>query len=320
MDISKIRNSFQLKFGLHFISRTIVKEYCRKMSNYMNYSEASKLYDEARVAADAENIYSIFTGLLKKPANKIDLLDIGCGTGNYSYSFMKNGLQSITIADASQEMLDCAKIKMKVFEDKVTAQDIILPNLPFPEKSFDVISCMQVLHHIDSAALKESTKEHLQREDYPNMLETLSQAYNVLKPGGVLVIDVMFEENCESFWWTRLCPIAAKAFKRLRMSQKDMIQSLEKLNFENIVCTYFPGSRLVKKEIYDEIQCIDDPKWRYYLSQYKLVEKSGELDNLIKIVKDAETSGKLKEYFDDWSEKLWTHGNHSAVFAMKPLA
>ena len=36
-------------------------EHIKKMSNYMNYSEASKLYDEARVAADADTIYNIFT-------------------------------------------------------------------------------------------------------------------------------------------------------------------------------------------------------------------------------------------------------------------
>lgn len=43
----------------------------KKMSNYMNYAEASKIYDEARVAADADLIYDIFTGLLKKEPNEV---------------------------------------------------------------------------------------------------------------------------------------------------------------------------------------------------------------------------------------------------------
>ena len=246
------------------------------------------------------------------------MLDIGCGTGNYSLAFLEKGLKSMTMVDASDEMLECAKEKTKNFSSQVTIQNATLPSLNFPENSFDVITCMQVLHHIDSAALKGSSKKNLSAKDYPNMLETLKQSYKLLKPNGILVVDVMFEENCDSFWWTRLCPIAAKSFKKLRMSQKDMIKSLENLNFQNIMCTYFPGSCLVKREIYDQIQRIDDPKWRYYLSQYKLVETSGELDGLIKHVKKAEQQGNLTEMFNDLSERLWTHGNHSTVFARKP--
>lgn len=223
----------------------------------------------------------------------------------------------MTMVDASEEMLECAKEKTKEFSYKVKAQKTILPNLDFPENCFDVISCMQVLHHIDSAGLKETSKETLSAEDYPNMLATLKQAYQLLKPGGILVVDVMFEENCDSFWWTKLCPIAAKSFKRLRMSQRDMIKSLENLNFQNIMCTYFPGSCLMKREIYDQIQRIDDPKWRYYLSQYKLVEKTGELEGLIQHVKKFEKEGKLKELYNELSEQFWTHGNHSTVFARK---
>ena len=223
------------------------------------------------------------------------------------------------MVDASSEMLECARNKTKYFSSQVTIQETVLPILNFPENSFDVISCMQVLHHIDSAALKASSKDKLSAQDYPNMLETLKQAYKLLKPNGVLVVDVMFEENCESFWWTQLCPIAAKSFQRLRMGQKDMVKSLENLNFQNIICTYFPGSCLVKREIYDQIQRIDDPKWRYYLSQYKLVEKSGELDGLIEHVKKAEKDGNLAEMFNELSEKLWTHGHHSTVFATKIL-
>ena len=37
----------------------------------MNYAEASKLYDEARLAADADSIYNIFTGLLKKKPEEV---------------------------------------------------------------------------------------------------------------------------------------------------------------------------------------------------------------------------------------------------------
>lgn len=222
------------------------------------------------------------------------------------------------MTDASNEMLECAKIKTETFQNKVTIKQIMLPELDFPSNTFDVVSCIQVLHHIDSAALKSTTKENLATGDYPNMVETLRRSFDVLKPGGILMVDVMFEENCDSFWWTSLCPVAAKTFKRLRMKQKDMINCLKRLKFENVFCTYFPGSRLVKKEIYDCIDRIDDPKWRYYLSQYKLVENSGELDQLVEKVKEKKESGDLDSFFDELSEKLWTHGNHTTVFARKP--
>lgn len=284
------------------------------MSSYMNYAEASKLYDEARVAADVDVIYGIFSGLVNKSSNEIDLLDIGCGTGNYSLGFLTKGLRSITMVDASDDMLQVARHKTLKFKECVTIKTVKLPELDFPTHSFDVISCMQVLHHIDSPTLKDE----LTANDYPNMVETLRKAFDILRPGGVLLIDVMFEENCDSFWWTSLCPVAAMKFKKLRMNQESMVGLLKDLNYQSIFCTYFPGSRLVKKEIYDQIDRIDDPKWRYYLSQFKLVEASGELDNLIKIVKKAKEKDELGELFESLSSRLRTHGNHTTVFAIKP--
>ena len=113
------------------------------------------------------------------------LLDIGCGAGNYTLKMLDKlpGL-SCTLADLSQPMLD------KAYE-RVTAQagNLVqayqgdIREIPLPENHFDIILAGAVLHHLRNDA------------DWTFVFQKL---YNLLKPGGCLMISDLVTQDNES--------------------------------------------------------------------------------------------------------------------------
>lgn len=285
------------------------------MSTYMDYKQAATLYDEARRPAGATSIWQIMTSLLKMDTDKVHVLEAGCGTGNYSLEFLQHGLKHLTMTDASEHMLEKARQKTLAFEECVKVKQMVLPNLEFPDKQFDAVLFIQVFHHIDSV---NHDKELLIKEDYPNMIRSIKEAYRIMKPGGVLVIDAMFEENIDSFWWTSLCPKAARLMKNLRMKKEDLLELISECGFKDLMYVVRPASCLMKRDIYDDILKINDPHWRSYLSQFKLPEKTGELEKLIEIVNNKQKEGCLDSFFYDLNKTFRMYGNHSTVYAVKP--
>ena len=67
----------------------------------------------------------------------------------------------------------------------------------------------------------------------------------------------------------------------------------------------------------DNIERIGDPKWRGYFSQYKHVERSGELQQLIDIVEEKLKDGTLHEIRDRLNTNLRVYGYHVTLFANK---
>jgi len=82
------------------------------------------------------------------------LLDIGCGEGQVDNFLLKNnpGLK-ITGVDFDKKALREAKINCP----KMVVKKADIYHLPFPDKSFDLILCLEVLEHLDKPelALKE---------------------------------------------------------------------------------------------------------------------------------------------------------------------
>jgi malonyl-CoA O-methyltransferase len=81
---------------------------------------------------------------LLQPRKGDIILDVGCGTGRYSYIATKLGAEVIGI-DFSSRMLAIAK--KKVPKAKFARCDITKP-LYFPDKTFDKIICGLVIDHL----------------------------------------------------------------------------------------------------------------------------------------------------------------------------
>ena len=70
------------------------------------------------------------------------MLDAGCGTGNYAKALIEFGVGKITLLDASKDMLEVAKEKLKDEIDKGVIDKVVedkMPPLPFEDASFDVV-------------------------------------------------------------------------------------------------------------------------------------------------------------------------------------
>jgi len=95
------------------------------------------------------------------PASPVDLLDVGCGTGQ-SRQIYKSHCRSYTGVDLSPAAIDYAQ-KLHPDANWLVADAC---KLPFEPGSFDVVTFSSVLHHI------------------PDCIPALREAARVLRPGG----------------------------------------------------------------------------------------------------------------------------------------
>ena len=121
------------------------------------------------------------------------LLDIGCGAGNYSIMMLKKlpGL-NCTLVDLSRPMLDKAyeRVSKQTSGDVEVLQGDIR-NVSLPNNHYDIILAGAVLHHL---------------RDDKDWETTFKKLYNVLKPGGCLMIsDLVIQEAdaMSAYTWER---------------------------------------------------------------------------------------------------------------------
>jgi len=128
-----------------------------------------------------EEIAIIVKYLVNQRKNNENILDAGCGTGNFSLALAKEGFKVVGI-DFAQGMLE--KAKKKAMENSINS--IIFERvdlnqiLPYPSNYFDSVICMLVLPYVKN----------------PDF--TINEFERVLKPGGTLIIRIMIKQKDSS--------------------------------------------------------------------------------------------------------------------------
>jgi 2-polyprenyl-6-hydroxyphenyl methylase / 3-demethylubiquinone-9 3-methyltransferase len=117
----------------------------------------------------------VFTETLKRNPKSMKALDIGCGGGILAEEFAAAGFE-VTGIDPSENSLNVARNHAKQNGLTVTYQPGTGEDLSFPDHSFDVVYCCDVLEHV---------------KDLPKCISEISR---VLKPGGVFFFDT-FNRN-----------------------------------------------------------------------------------------------------------------------------
>ena len=141
--------------------------------------------DTGQVATiDAKISLELLTETSKRIVpNAKNLLDIGCGAGNYSLKMLtKIADLNCTLVDLSKPMLDKAKerVSAKTNNEVKTIQGDIR-EVDLQENSFDIILAGAVLHHL---------------RDDNDWETTFTKLYRLLKPGGCLMIsDLITQET-----------------------------------------------------------------------------------------------------------------------------
>ena len=155
-----------------------------------------------------------------------NLLDIGCGAGNYTLKMLsKNNKLKCTLIDLSKPMLDKALERVSAAGSgavHIIQGDIREINLN--ENYFDIILAGAVLHHLRSDEDWESTFKKL---------------FNVLRPGGCLMISDLVTQDTEilnEFIWEKYGDYLEKlAGKEYRIKVLDYVareDSPRSLNYQ----------------------------------------------------------------------------------------
>ena len=124
------------------------------------------------------------------------VLDVGCGGGLLAEEFARLGFR-VTGVDPSRESLAAARRHATAAGLEIDYQSGIGEALPFPDASFDVVYCCDVLEHVADLA------------------RVVAEASRVLQPGGVYLYDTI--NRTPASWlavifllqelpWTRLMP------------------------------------------------------------------------------------------------------------------
>jgi SAM-dependent methyltransferase len=135
----------------------------------IDYSEIASYYDQVR-AMKSENLEKWISGLTVCGGIRegTAVLEIGCGTGQFTIPLWESTRAKITGIDPSTAMIRAAR--RKEHSDMITWARGSAEGLPFPASSFACAFMCFVIQHIQEPLL------------------ALQEAYRVLCPGGRLII------------------------------------------------------------------------------------------------------------------------------------
>lgn len=158
--------------------------------------------------------------------NAENLLDIGCGGGNYSLMMLtKISNLNCTLIDLSKPMLDKAfeRVSQKT-NNKVTILQGDIREVRLPENHYDIILAGAVLHHL---------------RDDKDWETTFNKLFKLLKPGGCLMISDLITQDTEilnEYTWERygdyLESLSGKEYRQKVLDYVEKEDSPRSMNYQ----------------------------------------------------------------------------------------
>lgn len=141
------------------------------------------------------------------PNNKPLALDIGCSGGRYVMGLKDKGFEAIGI--------DTAIIPLKCASERIDAKLIraSVTDLPFEKERFDLVICIELLHHFEDEVLEK-------------VLEEIS---DIIKPGGTFIFDVKNKMN--PVMWYKYKKENSIEFTLKARTNREMTKIVEKHGF-----------------------------------------------------------------------------------------
>jgi len=266
----------------------------KKINNYDN--EESSCYKKYRKPIGVDTIIEKINNKSSMLNNKkLNILDCGCGCGNYSLELSKLGHNILSI-DFNDDML---KILMKQIEvNNIQNIDVkkvnLLKELPLESNTFDVIIINQVMHHFG---------------DYNNNFNShrllISEFKRILNNTGLLMINTSsLEQHVDGLWWGELIKENLERYCE-RYCPGDILRSILNENMFNVkveICKEpFLGDMYFNKNfIFDKSIRKTDTLWKYVNDE--------TYNNVINKLKDKEY---LETYFNERIKLFDKYGQSS---------
>jgi SAM-dependent methyltransferase len=186
-------------------------------------------------------------------------------------------------------------VAKKRFADdpKVQIDQGSITELPYADESFDGIICNQVLHHLD-----HGEGEDAGADDFPNVECFFREAFRVLRPHGVVVINTSsHQQHRDGFWWAALIPEAIDRMLR-RFPSIDCLEEISQrtgfVGFEVVV----PVAEVLQGKQYLDPAGPLSAAWRAGDSTWSLVtdeELARALDKVTSGLEDGGMAAFLEE-------------------------
>ena len=136
------------------------------------FNSIASVYDENRrkLIPCFDDLYSVPVSLIKSKKNKLNVLDLGAGTGIFtSFLLQKYPDAKVTLIDMADEMLEVARQRFKGNGNiKYITADYSRYEFP---GTFDVVISAMSIHHLTDAAKRR----------------LFAKMYGLLNPGGIFV-------------------------------------------------------------------------------------------------------------------------------------
>lgn len=192
------------------------------MSNNKDYSEAFL----AHRVADIGLLNAVISNLqLNK---KMQLLDFGCGTGNYLLALQEKGYSNLSALDKDDNMINIATARTKINVKKGSHL-----NIPFSNNSFDSVMLIAMIHFID---------------DLECLFRNLN---NVCKKDGRIVIVTQSYQQIDNRFYNRYFPSLAEIDKQRYHEPQNIISFAEKCGFLlKSIQDYSSGTDMIVDEAY----------------------------------------------------------------------
>lgn len=120
---------------------------------------------------------------LAGPLSGMDLLEVGCGAGDFSIYLASCGASSVISTDFSTKAIKIAQSKCVAQASTVNFQVADAQKLPFDNNSFDLVISCECLEHV------------------PDPRKALAEMFRVIKPGGRLILTTENYSNAMVIYW-----------------------------------------------------------------------------------------------------------------------
>jgi len=250
----------------------------------INYDELSQIYDLSRNANSSTTKDLV---KLTKITSSSLILDMGCGTGNYTAS-LKNYTRWIIGLDISHGMITKARNKFTHLD--LINGDVIY--LPFKQEIFSGLYIIQVLHHIK------------------DKLKLFEEGKRVLKPNGYLSIHTCSHEQLKSVWYYHYFKEGLKKDLNRIPDIMEIKSLLIKTGYTNIKVYSCHEDPVILNQSPENYL---DKKYRAGDSTFALLTEKETILGCDRLKKDIK-SGVISEIIGDYNKRARINGGSTIIY------